>query len=276
MGRAPRESYLTSSHFPSAGVPIICVTSQDAYEEESDEEFDNILPLPASKYRYSKWSELNETDITSDMLRCPRIRKAPSGFKVDTILMLEEQELAENNIQKPARRKRWGKSKKKDYTNKLENWETCEYVNLSYQNLGHGYQMKEFIKVLRRLVRADMVELIENNLTDLSSVFFPSCRFLFLQRNHITNIKKLPRLNNIEHLSLQQNNISTLKGLDVLQDSSIKALTLRDNPVSLQQGYRAKVFEILPQLVLLDDLPFNPDKDRNNVNNDVRTMCKIT
>lgn len=38
------------------------------------------LQLPSSKYRYSKWSELDDTEITANMLRCPRIRKGDINF----------------------------------------------------------------------------------------------------------------------------------------------------------------------------------------------------
>ena len=46
-------------------------------------------------------------------------------------------------------------------------------VNLSYQDLGHGYQTKEFIRVLRKLIRAESIELIENGLADLTNTTFP-------------------------------------------------------------------------------------------------------
>lgn len=46
-------------------------------------------------------------------------------------------------------------------------------VNLSYQDLGHPYQKKEFQRVLRRLIRCEHIQLIENSLTDLSSILLP-------------------------------------------------------------------------------------------------------
>jgi len=248
----------------SQDVPVLTVTQQQEYQDESEEEeLDDVLPLPASKYRYSKWSQMEETEITANMLKTPRVRKAPRGFQVDTVLMLQEQErmmLAEDddddvidvNVQK---KNRWKRKKKRRYQNKLENWEKCECVNLSYQDLGHPYQMKEFIKVLRRLIRSEYIELMDNGLTDLSTVYFSRCRHLFLQRNHFTNLKKLPRFGRIEHISLQQNNITSLQGLEVLRKTSLKSLILRENPVALQPGYRAKVFSILPELIFLDDLP---------------------
>jgi len=256
-----KPKFLESSH-TKPGVPVVTVT-QDYYDNESDEEeIDDVLPLPASKFRYSKWSQMDETEITANMLKTPRVRKAPRGFQVDTVLMLQEQErimlaeddedIADLNIPKKSR---WKRNKKRRYQNKLENWEKCECVNLSYQDLGHPYQMKEFIRVLRRLIRAEYIEIMDNGLSDLSTVYFGKCKHLFLQRNHFTNLKKLPRFGRIEHISLQQNNISSLQGLEVLKNSSLKSLILRENPVSLQPGYRARVFSLLPNLVFLDEVP---------------------
>ena len=46
-------------------------------------------------------------------------------------------------------------------------------VNLSYQDLGHPYQKKEFLRVLRRLLRCENLQLMENSIQDLSSVLLP-------------------------------------------------------------------------------------------------------
>jgi len=250
-------------------VPMVTVSEHHDHYDSEDEQLDNnnnnsVLPLPSSKYRYSKWSQMEETEITADMLKVPRVRRAPRGFNVDTVLMLQEQErvmLAEEDddgdlldINMP-NKSGWRNKKKRKYQNKLENWEKCECVNLSYQDLGHPYQMKEFLKVLRRLIRCEYVELMDNGLSDLSTVHLSRCRHLFLQRNHVSNLKKLPRFLRIEHISLQQNNITTLRGLDTLAKSSLKSLILKENPVCLQPGYRANVFNMLPNLVLLDGLP---------------------
>ncbi len=43
-------------------------------------------------------------------------------------------------------------------------------VNLSYQDLGDPYQVKNFHRCLKRLIRCRHLQLIENSLTDLSSI----------------------------------------------------------------------------------------------------------
>lgn len=44
----------------------------------------------------------------------------------------------------------------------------------------------------------------------------------------------------IEHLSLQQNNIRNLDGLEALKSSRLKSLVLRENPISLEPDYRRR------------------------------------
>lgn len=273
----------------ASDVPIVTVSHNDDlyynnnYGSEEEADADDVLPLPASKYRYSKWSQMEETEITASMLKTPRVRKAPRGFQVDTVEMLQEQErimLQDDDdddvidVHNTNKRGWWRKKKKRRYQNKLENWERCECVNLSYQDLGHPYQMKEFLKVLRRLIRCEYIELMDNGLSDLSTVYFSKCRHLFLQRNHLSDLKKLPRFGRIEHISLQQNNIGSLKGLEVLaKATTLKSLILKENPVALQPGYRTQVFRLLPHLVLLDGLPrFDTDLDMND---DESRSCSI-
>lgn len=277
----PEQFYNTIA---TSGVPVVCVTTHDSsyhHEEESDGEDDSILPLPASKYRYSKWHQLEDSEIASNMLRCPRVRKAPIGFKAQTVTMLEEQERAmqaeEDDFfeyrKKKEKRGFFRRNKKKDYSSKLEKWEICECVNLSYQDMGHPYQMKEFLRVLRRLLRADTIELIDNSLSDLSSVTFPRVRYLFLQRNHLSDLKKLPTIPAIEHLSLQQNNIKSLRGLEKLKDTRIKSLIIRENPISLMPNYRNEVFQILPDLQFLDELPRLPMDSDDCGEENVKSCC---
>lgn len=40
------------------------------------------------------------------------------------------------------------------------------------------------------------------------------------------------------HLSLQQNNVESLKGLDLLRKTTIQSLVLKGNPVELEPNYR--------------------------------------
>eukprot|EP00794_Sanderia_malayensis_P015448 gene15448-17030_t len=266
----------------SDGIPIVLITTQeDSDDDDSEDEWLDCLPLPSSKYRYTKWYEIENIPISSSMLKAPRVRRAPKCYEKTTIDTIQEEDEnylgidLESGVQ-PAKRKKKGKGRKKHFR-AIENWETCECVNLSYQDLGHRYQWKEFYHILRRLVRCSEIELIEDSLTDLHTVAFPSCKTLYLQRNYLTSLKKLPKLPNIEHLSLQQNNISSLDGLEVLQRSRLKSLILEGNPVALEKNYRKNVFRTVPSLLLLDGIPKLPCDEYTNSDKDSKSgKCTVS
>uniref|UniRef100_A0A674BS72 Uncharacterized protein n=1 Tax=Salmo trutta TaxID=8032 RepID=A0A674BS72_SALTR len=113
-------------------------------------------------------------------------------------------------------------------------------MNLSYQDLGDPFQQENFSRILRRLIRVERLQLINNSLTDLSSICLPRCRSLNLHRNHLTCVHQLPKLPAVEHLCLTENSISTLGGLGALGTSPLHSLTLRSNPVNYIQDYRAR------------------------------------
>lgn len=46
-------------------------------------------------------------------------------------------------------------------------------LNLSYQDLGDPYQQENFLRILRRLIRVEKLQLVDNSLTNLSSVRLP-------------------------------------------------------------------------------------------------------
>lgn len=46
-------------------------------------------------------------------------------------------------------------------------------LNLSYQDLGEPFQRQNFLRILRRLIRVEKLQLVSDWLTDLSSVRLP-------------------------------------------------------------------------------------------------------
>lgn len=265
MSDREESSYEERENYTS--VPIVVLTVHRAQEEAKEQrsqasyEAEDVLPLPASKYRYSKWHELEDMDIKGNMLRSPRVRRNPRGFKLENMRKLDEEEKLEYGdsdddefrISLPLKKNK--PKRVRNYKNKMENWENAESANLSYQDLGDPYQKKEFQRVLRRLIRCENLQLIENSIQDLSTVLLPRCTHLYLQRNFITDLRKLPRAPLLEHLSLQQNNVESLKGLEVLRKTGIQSLVLKGNPIELDPNYRQHVFRILPNLQLLDGIP---------------------
>lgn len=50
---------------------------------------------------------------------------------------------------------------------------SSQELNLSYQDLGDPFQQENFLRILRRLFRVEKLQLVDNSLTDLSSVRLP-------------------------------------------------------------------------------------------------------
>ena len=78
-------------------------------------------------------------------------------------------------------------------------------VNLSYQDLGHPYQKKEFQRVLRRLIRCEHLQLIENSLTDLSTVFLPRFVIVFTHYRMYVNFTSVLQTDPISNQNILYN-----------------------------------------------------------------------
>ncbi|XP_034557139.1 uncharacterized protein LOC117825416 [Notolabrus celidotus] len=208
-------------------------------------------PLPSSRYRFVSWHRLEQCDVTGDQLTCPRVREGPT-----------EEELFEReggNLCLERGRKRREEEGQRWEERLQENWENCLELNLSYQNLGDPFQQENFLRILRRSIRVEKLQLVDNSLTNLSSVRLPRCRMLNLQRNRLVCLRQLPKLPAIEHLCLSENAISSLGGLGTLGNSPLRSLNLIHNPVTFTQDYRARVFQCLPKLEILDGIPKLPE-----------------
>ncbi|KAL7870771.1 hypothetical protein SRHO_G00082680 [Serrasalmus rhombeus] len=209
-------------------------------------------PLPSSRFRFTSWHRLEEHDVRGDQLTCPRVREGPSE---------DEHSLRDDDIfLRNGRRRRRREDEEQRWEERLqENWENCVELNLSYQDLGDPYQLENFTRILRRLIRVERLQLVDNTLQDLSSVRLPRCKSLNLHRNHLTSFSQLPKVPEIQHLCLSENSISSLGDLSLLQTTSIQSLTLRLNPCEFLEDYRSRVFSCLPKLKVLDGIPKLPE-----------------
>ena len=75
--------------------------------------------------------------------------------------------------------------------------------------------------------------------------FVPLCLTRTYELEENTNLavfscylQKLPKAPLLLHLSLQQNNVESLNGLEVLRKTGIQSLVLKGNPVELDPHYR--------------------------------------
>nr|XP_020455942.1 uncharacterized protein LOC109960300 [Monopterus albus] len=207
--------------------------------------------LPSDRFRFASWHRLEQCEVTGDQLTCPRVREGPSEEE------LFQREGADVCLDRGRRRR---EEEGQSWEERLqENWENCLELNLSYQDLGDPFQQENFLRILRRLIRVQKLQLVDNSLTNLSSVRLPRCRMLNLHRNHLVCLRQLPKLPAVEHLCLSENAISSLRGLGALGSSPLRSLNLTRNPVTFTQDYRACVFSSLPKLEVLDGIPKLPE-----------------
>ncbi|KAF3848012.1 hypothetical protein F7725_021040, partial [Dissostichus mawsoni] len=143
-------------------------------------------PLPSSRFRFVSWHRLEQCDVTGDQLTCPRVREGPSD---EELFQREGEDLC---LERGRRRRREEEEGQRWEDRLQENWENCLELNLSYQDLGDPFQKENFLRILRRLIRVEKLQLVDNSLTNLSSVRLP--RMLNLQRNHLLCLRQLPKL----------------------------------------------------------------------------------
>ncbi|XP_039612970.1 uncharacterized protein LOC120531535 [Polypterus senegalus] len=230
-----------------SGTSSLLLLAASSREAEESPDSGIASPLPSQRYRFLVWHHLETNAINGSQLSSPRIREGPP--ESECFLRREE-----NYIRGKTRTE--AKEKWEEWL--TENWENCVDLNLSYQDLGDPYQVENFYKILKRLIRVERLQLVDNSLKDLSPVRLPRCKRLNLNKNFLTSIKQLPKIPQIQHLSLAENNINTLCDLSELRKTPLESLTLKRNPCEFQEDYRSRVFSSLPKLKLLDGIPKLP------------------
>ncbi|CAD7690954.1 unnamed protein product [Nyctereutes procyonoides] len=220
--------------------------------------------LPSDSFKYLTWHEV-EQDIRGSQLRCPRVREGPS---TEELLFRQEE------YTWPAQKRVLEKNKWEKWLQ--ENWEDCTNLNLSFQDLGDPYQVANFHRILRRLIRVETLWLVDNSLVDLSAIRLPRCRVLNMNKNHLTSFKQLPKIPQIQHLSLAENHIESLTGLSSLWSTPLESLTLRRNPCEFHQNYRKRVFSCLPNLKMLDGILKLPEDSSPPETNIFSKICIVS
>uniref|UniRef100_A0A8D0I741 Uncharacterized protein n=2 Tax=Sus scrofa TaxID=9823 RepID=A0A8D0I741_PIG len=221
--------------------------------------------LPSDYFKYLTWHKIEQNDIRGSQLRCPRVREGPSAeglvFRQEACTLPPRKRVLEKN--------EWE-------TWLQENWEDCTNLNISFQDLGDPYQVANFNRILRRLIRVETLWLVDNSLVDLSAIRLPSCRVLNMNKNHLTSFKQLPKIPQIQHLFLAENHIETLTGLSSLQCTPLESLTLKRNPCEFHQNYRKQVFSCLPNLKMLDGILKLPEDSPPPETNIFSKVCIIS
>ncbi len=77
-------------------------------------------------------------------------------------------------------------------------------------------------------------------------------------------LKNLPEYENLTELRLANTKIESFDNLsELIKYKKLHFLELEDCPISKKEGYRSKVFKILPNLTYLDSTTINGDVYRN-------------
>ncbi|XP_013374050.1 PREDICTED: uncharacterized protein LOC102027589 isoform X1 [Chinchilla lanigera] len=221
--------------------------------------------LPSDSCKHLTWHEVEQHDVQGSQLRCPRVREGPS----EEALLCREV-----GCSLPPKRRTLEKTKWEAWLQ--ENWEECTNLNISFQDLGDPYQIENFKRILRRLIRVETLWLVDNSLVDLSAIRLPSCRILNMNKNCLTSFKKLPKIPQIQHLSLAENHIETLDALSSLQCTPLQSLVLTRNPCEFHQNYRKRVFSCLPNLKMLDGILKLPEDCSSPKPNIFSQICVIS
>uniref|UniRef100_A0A8C2QF53 Leucine rich repeat containing 77 n=1 Tax=Cricetulus griseus TaxID=10029 RepID=A0A8C2QF53_CRIGR len=214
--------------------------------------------LPSDSYKYLTWCNIEQHDIQGSQLHCPRIRKGPY-----------EECLLSRQVGYTLAPKKRVLEKNKWEMWLQENWEDCK-------DLGDPYQVENFKRILRRLIRVEILWLVDNSLVDLNAIRLPSCRVLNMSKNYFTSFKQLPKIPQIQHLSLAENCIETLAGLSSLRHTPLESLTLKRNPCEFHQNYRKQVFFCLPNLKILDGILKLPEDCSPPEDNIFSKLCILS
>ncbi|KAB1283041.1 hypothetical protein Cadr_000000373, partial [Camelus dromedarius] len=220
--------------------------------------------LPSDSFKYLTWHKVEQNDIQGSQLRCPRVREGKGTIVCGLCISLcdfcpgpsaEELLFRQEECSLPPQKRVLEKNKWETWLQ--ENWEDCTNLNLSFQDLGDPYQVANFNRILRRLIRVETLWLVDNSLVDLSAIRLPSqvgrkyhchtfeglwssCKVLNMNKNLLTSFKQLPKIPQIQHLFLAENHIETLTCLSSLRCTPLKSLTLKRNPCEFHQNYRKR------------------------------------
>lgn len=211
----------------------------------------NPNKLPSSRYRHAIWHQLQSNQVKGDELKCPRIRKGP----------YDESSSCSSSESSDDEEKMNSVRVHKKLKSKMENWSKLETVNFSYQDLGHNYQMRNFMRIMRSLKNCKHLQLVDNSLSTLSQVNLSRCETLNVQKNHFKSLNDLPGCGKLKHLNMTENNITSLQGAS--RFAGLTSLDLSRNPIQYEENYRQKVYKAFPKLKVLDGSPANEDEAEN-------------
>jgi hypothetical protein len=117
----------------------------------------------------------------------------------------------------------------------------------------------EDMKGLEQYENLEFVNFAEVGLNSVAAPFpaLKSCGAVLFSNNNLSNgvLETLVNLESLESLALDGNKISSLEKFELLAGlAKLKEISLADCPVTETADYREKLFAILPQVQIIDDM----------------------
>ena len=131
------------------------------------------------------------------------------------------------------------------------------------------------MKALSECENLEFINFAEVGLKSIEAPFpaLASVSALMFSNNSLGNevISLVAPMENLESLAFDGNQITSLeKFVTLAKLSKLREISLADCPVSQTEGYRAKLFALLPQLEIVDD----EDKDGNVIEEDSEDLSE--
>lgn len=147
---------------------------------------------------------------------------------------------------------------------KEENLTPSELTEMMFIDTAFEKITAEDMRSLAQYENLEFINFAEVGLKSIEAPFpaLGQCTAVLFSNNHLGDeaIETLTSLENLESLALDGNQISSLETFSLLSGlSKLKEISLSDCPVASTEGYREKLFKLLPQLEIVDD----QDKEGN-------------
>ena len=128
------------------------------------------------------------------------------------------------------------------------------FIDVEFESLSAGE-----LKGLEQYENLEFISFAECGLKSVEAAFpsLPNCAALIFSNNELTDevIPHLVKLCNLESLALDGNRIESLEKFKLLSIMpKLREISLSDCPVAASEDYRERLFEILPQLEIIDDM----------------------
>eukprot|EP00755_Sulcionema_specki_P006205 Sspe_Gene.34821::Locus_16908_Transcript_3_4_Confidence_0.400_Length_1816::g.34821::m.34821 len=184
----------------------------------------------------ARWTDIKGVKNPVEDIRAPRIREAPYQDQL---------------IMKSMRFREAVKIRA------LEDEEVkrIHTINLSYQDLGDGYQADNLTTFLDMNRGVERLALTDNQLITIGQVHLPFLKVLHLSRNQFLTFNTIPAFPSLERMHLSYNFISNMEGCDNGKYPRLVELTLKGNPISDDKNYHKLVKRAVPTVTTLDSYP---------------------